>query len=92
MGTVRVRLVVRGEVQGVYFRQSTRQMAERLNLRGWVANRDDGSVELEAEGEESAVRQLAEWAHQGPPAARVERVEVEPGEPTGEFDGFDVRH
>lgn len=91
MANVRVKLIVRGRVQGVYFRQSTREHAERLGLCGWVANRDDGSVELEAEGSEAAVRALVAWAHRGPPAARVESVDEHQLEPAGGEPGFHVR-
>jgi acylphosphatase len=74
---VRRRLRVRGRVQGVFFRASTRHRARELGVVGWVRNREDGSVELEAEGTPAAVSALIEWAHRGPPGARVDRVQVE---------------
>jgi len=91
MANVRVNLVVRGVVQGVFFRQSTRQQAERLGLAGWVANRADGSVEMEVEGPEAAVRELVVWAHHGPPAAQVDEVVEARLEPTGGDSDFRVR-
>ncbi|HKH24441.1 MAG TPA: acylphosphatase [Acidimicrobiales bacterium] len=75
---IRVRAVVSGLVQGVWYRQSCRREAERLGVSGWVRNRPDGRVELEAEGTRGAVDALLAWAHDGPPQAVVESVDVEP--------------
>lgn len=76
MGLKQVQLVVRGRVQGVYFRAATQREARRLGLTGWVRNRSDGSVEIFAEGEEDSLKELIAWANRGPTAARVERVDV----------------
>jgi acylphosphatase len=89
--TKHVRLTVTGMVQGVGFRMYAQREARRLGLTGFVRNRPDGAVEIVAEGEPAAVDRLIAWANHGPPVARVERVEVEPGEPAGEFESFDVR-
>jgi acylphosphatase len=86
---VRRRVVVRGEVQGVFFRDSTRSEAERRGVAGWVANRDDGTVEAAFEGEPGAVDALVEFCRSGPPRARVADVEVSEEEPRGE-SGFRV--
>ena len=83
-------LVVRGRVQGVYFRASAQREARRLGLTGWVKNRSDGSVEIVAEGEEIAIRELYGWAQKGPSAARVERVETRWRSFTGEFPDFRI--
>jgi acylphosphatase len=77
-------------VQGVFFRDSTRQEARSLQLTGWVKNRRDGGVEVVVEGPEDSVRRVIQWCHQGPPAANVTRVEEIEEEPTGEFSSFDV--
>jgi len=69
---------VRGRVQGVFYRASTCDRAAGLGLVGWVRNCADGSVELEAEGPAERVEQLIAWCREGPPAAAVTRVEVEP--------------
>jgi len=69
------RAVVRGRVQGVYFRQSCRQEARRLHLLGWVRNRPDGTVEVWAQGQANAVDSLIDWLWHGPPHARVSGVE-----------------
>jgi len=73
---VRKRLRVTGRVQGVAYRASTVTIARTLDLAGWVANRADGSVEAVAEGDETEVAAFIRWCHQGPPAARVDHVEV----------------
>jgi acylphosphatase len=89
---VRVRLVVEGRVQGVWFRESTRRQASRLGVFGWVMNRPDGKVEVLAEGREEKIRDLAAWCHHGPPAARVLKVQEYEEEWTGEFDSFDIAY
>jgi acylphosphatase len=66
---------VRGHVQGVFFRASTSQVADRLGVRARVWNREDGAVECVAEGPAPALAELEAWLRQGPPAARVESVE-----------------
>ncbi len=90
MSAVRVHLIVRGRVQGVFFRGAMQDEAERLGLAGWVRNRPDGTVEAEAEGERSAVDALVAWAHHGPPAARVAGVDVAWRTPSGGGTSFDV--
>lgn len=68
---------IQGRVQGVFFRDSTRQKARELGLGGWVRNRPDGTVEAVAQGSESALGELEQWFRQGgPPAARVDDVAV----------------
>lgn len=87
----RVHLIVKGRVQGVYFRASTVQQARHLGLTGWVMNRRDGSVEVLAEGPFDKVEELLAWCGQGPPGARVERVELQRQDFRGEFGDFRVR-
>jgi acylphosphatase len=86
-----VRMVVRGRVQGVFFRAATAQEARGLGLNGWVRNRADGAVEIRAEGARRNLEMLVVWANQGPPAARVADVEVEWSEYAGTWNGFEVR-
>ena len=71
------RLLIHGRVQGVFYRGWAEERARALGLDGWVRNRRDGSVEMVVAGEEEAVRRMIELCHGGPPAARVERIELE---------------
>jgi acylphosphatase len=86
----RVRVRIRGRVQGVFFRAEARSRAESLGVAGWIRNADDGSVEAVFEGNDGQVESLVEWCRRGPAGARVEEVEVGLEEPTGEI-GFQVR-
>lgn len=90
MDNVRMRLIIEGRVQGVWFRDSTRRKAHELGVFGWVRNRPDGNVELICEGETDRVDRLIEWCHEGPIYAKVTRVEEIPEEWKGEFDSFDI--
>lgn len=83
-------VVVHGMVQGVFFRDTCRQEAQRTQVAGWVRNEPDGTVAALFEGPEDAVETMVTWCREGPPRARVSRVEVEQAEPTGAA-GFDVR-
>lgn len=74
-----VRVVVRGRVQGVWFRGWIVEQARSLSLRGWVRNRKDGAVEALFGGPEDAVREMVRRCHHGPPAAAVSEVEEHPG-------------
>lgn len=76
--TSAARFLVSGRVQGVFFRASTREQAQRLGLRGHAKNLPDGRVEVLAAGEDAAIDALAQWLRDGPPMARVESVEREP--------------
>jgi len=86
----RVRIVVRGRVQGVSFRAYARREALRLGLTGWVRNRPDGAVEMLAEGPTDRLEALADWARRGPALARVDEVEVEWSEASGAFHDFSI--
>ena len=82
--------MVRGHVQGVFFRDATSKLAREAGVAGWVANREDGSVEAVFEGERDAVERLVAFAREGPPRAQVEDVEVHEEEPEG-LAGFEAR-
>ncbi len=92
MDNKRVRLIIRGRVQGVWFRDSTRRQAARLGVTGWVRNLPDGSVEVVAEGPADKVDKLVQWCHEGPPAARVDQVIEDEEAWRGEFDSFEIRY
>ncbi len=78
-----------GRVQGVFFRDSCRREARSRQVAGWVRNNDDGTVEAVFEGADDAVAALVDWAHRGPPSAKVSRVEVTEEQPEG-LSGFRV--
>ncbi len=87
----RVKFRVGGRVQGVAFRASAQDEAERLGVHGWVRNRVNGEVEGEAEGEASLVDAFVAWCNQGPPGARVDFCEVVDEEYAGDFGRFEIR-
>jgi acylphosphatase len=87
---IRRRVIVRGLVQGVFFRDSARRLAQRHGVSGWVANRADGAVEAAFEGEADAVERLVAFSRKGPRGAQVESVEVTEEDPEG-LSGFAVR-
>jgi acylphosphatase len=88
---VQRRVVVRGEVQGVFFRDSTQEEARRRGVAGWVRNREDGTVEAVFEGPPDAVDAMVEWCRSGPSKADVRDMEASlEREPDG-LEGFEVR-
>jgi len=84
--TERRTIRVFGHVQGVFFRQTAKEEAQRLGIAGFARNEPDGSVFIEAEGDPAALDEFIAWCRQGPPSARVERVEVEHGSVVGHHD------
>lgn len=84
----KLRLVIHGHVQGVFYRDSMRREAQRLGVSGWVKNRNDSSVEAAVHGDPAAVDALVRWAQRGPELAHVERVEIELDD--GVYSGFEV--
>ncbi|WP_049999062.1 acylphosphatase [Halococcus sediminicola] len=90
MSDTRAHVFVSGRVQGVSYRASTRDAARDAGLDGWVKNLDDGRVEAVFEGSEASVERLVEWCHEGSPAADVDGVDAEYGDPEG-VSGFEVR-
>ena len=83
-------MFVSGTVQGVYYRASTRDEAREQGVDGWVKNLADGRVEAVFEGPAERVEHMVDWCHTGSPAASVEDVEVEYGDPEG-VEGFEIR-
>lgn len=84
----RLHAIISGRVQGVSFRYHTTLQAKQHEITGWVYNRSDGTVEVVAEGSESALQTLENWLHEGSPAASVSAVESIWEDATGEFDTF----
>lgn len=87
----RVRVIVRGDVQGVGFRAATAEEARRARVAGWVRNLSDGNVEVEAEGTAGAVDGLIKWLRRGPSLARVTAVEIDDSLPPAGLEGFTIR-
>jgi acylphosphatase len=87
----RISITVRGIVQGVFFRAHTKQVADALNLTGWVRNEYDGSVTIVAEGPEEKLKELLSWCKKGPSGARVEIVEEQWEDARGEWEEFEIR-
>ena len=88
----RIHIFVTGRVQGVFFRQSTRVMALKNNVNGWVRNLDDGRVEIVAEGEKQNIDNLTTWCKTGPANSRVDEFELSEENYTNEFENFEVRY
>jgi acylphosphatase len=86
----RAHVVVSGQVQGVFFRDSTRQKAEDLDLAGWVKNTPDGQVEALFEGPSDRVREMVRWCEEGPQQASVENVDTDFEAAGGDLEGFKV--
>jgi acylphosphatase len=84
MSDIRIRAIVQGRVQGVFYRDSCRAQARRLGVRGWVRNRPDGTVEVVAEGSRDRVDQLLTWCRQGPPRATVTGISLTDEVPAAE--------
>ena len=92
MVKLRMHLIISGRVQGVFFRWSAQKQAKVLEIYGWVRNQDDGTVEIEAEGEEENLRQFIKWCNKGPMLARVEKIDTEWEKYKGEFEYFSIRY
>lgn len=89
-GIIRTHVLISGKVQGVGYRFSTVEMAQRYGVKGWVRNLPDRRVEAVFEGEPEAVESLLNWCHQGPPAAVVDAVEVHSETPEG-LSQFEIK-
>ena len=92
MNKIRIHLIIKGLVQGVCFRAEALKEALRLDLKGWVKNCSNGSVEITAEGDSNKIEEFIRWCHQGPPAARVEGVEIKKSSYKNEFGDFSIRY
>ena len=86
-----VHLIVRGRVQGVWFRASTQEQALQLSVCGWAKNCQDGSVEIHAEAEKEILEQFINWCRKGPPAAQVSDLDIEWVDPQG-MTTFEIHH
>lgn len=91
MGIKRMRAIVHGRVQGVFFRDYTRRQAQELGLAGWVRNQPDGTVEAVVEGDAGKLTVMREWLHSGSPQSEVVSLDINEEEPCGEA-GFTIRY
>lgn len=89
---IRAHVFISGRVQGVFYRASTKNMAEQLGLKGWVKNTSDGRVEALFEGDETAVKDMISWCHKGPRSAEVSDVTVDYTKFLGEFEEFCITY
>ncbi|MBV8773272.1 MAG: acylphosphatase [Deltaproteobacteria bacterium] len=87
----RIRIIVTGRVQGVFFRRAAAEQARSLDITGWARNLNDGSVEIVGQGERRNLEALRAWAHKGPQHARVDEVQAEWAQCEGESGPFQVR-
>jgi acylphosphatase len=90
--SISVRLLIRGKVQGVYFRFNMQQVAKKNSVVGWVRNLPDGNVEALLEGNKEDVNQVVEWSKMGPENAKVDEVKVDYGQYVGGYNDFIVRY
>lgn len=88
----RAHVWISGVVQGVFFREATKNKAEDLRLTGWVRNLPDGRVEAVFEGDKESIEKIIEWVEEGPDSARVEDIEVKWREYKDEFSFFEIRY
>lgn len=90
--TKQLRLKIYGKVQGVGFRMNTKRKADKLGLTGWVQNKNDGTVEIVAQGEKEDLKKLKKWARIGPSLARVEKIDSNWQKIEQKFDDFSIRY
>lgn len=86
----RIHIFVTGKVQGVFFRQTTKSVATKNNVVGWVKNLKDGRVEAVLEGQDIDINKVVEWAHTGPTDAVVDNVEIHHEDYTNQYSQFDI--
>jgi acylphosphatase len=87
---IQAHAIIRGRVQGVFFREETRRAARGYGVSGWVRNLPDGTVEAVFEGTREQVEQVLEWCRKGPPFARVDKVDVKWKSAAGKFSDFNI--
>ncbi len=93
-GTIKTRahVIISGRVQGVFFRAATKREADSLGVKGYARNLSDGKVEAVFEGEEDVVKMLVDFSKQGPPRAKVSKIDLAWESYTGEFKGFRIEY
>ena len=89
---IRAHIFVAGKVQGVFYRENSRKLAEKLGILGWVKNLGDGRVEAVFEGDKDKVEKMVNWARKGPIWAKIEALDVIWEDYRGEFDAFEIKY
>jgi len=89
---IRAHIIVKGKVQGVYFRQNAQRFCNEHGVTGWVLNVDDGSVEAVLEGDKNSVEDAISWFKVGPPNAHIEKIELSYDKYSGEFQDFKISY
>lgn len=92
MSKKRIILKIYGRVQGVFFRDSARRKARQLGLTGWISNESDGTVKLVAEGKVRKLEELIKRCYNGNRLARVDKIDIQWQEATGQFEGFEIKY
>ncbi len=87
-----IHIIVKGKVQGVFFRATTREKAHEFNLKGWVKNLSDGNVEIMAAGEKENLNKLVEWCKIGSKGAIVDKVDIEHISKNNTFKDFQIKY
>jgi acylphosphatase len=90
MVEITVQVTISGRVQGVWFRDSTRRMADSLGIYGWVKNNDDGKVEALFQGKPEKINEILDWCKKGPPLSRVDKVKVSETSLDESYDDFTI--
>lgn len=85
-------MIVKGEVQGVFFRSNAKEKADELNIKGFVKNNSDGSVEIVAKGDKDKLDEFFQWCKHGPSTAKVENFQVDFVGEEKNFDDFSIQH
>jgi len=85
------KIIVYGHVQGVFYRSSTKEVADTLHITGWVQNNSDGTVEILASGTEETLTELIKWCYNGPPMAQVKSINKTPQPQTIQYETFEIR-
>lgn len=88
----RIHITIKGLVQGIFFRASTKEKAQQLGITGWVRNLNSDKVEIVAEGEKKNLEELIEWCKTGSSLVKIEEIKVEWQSYQAEFENFEIRY
>lgn len=85
------KIIINGDVQGVFYRHFAKKEAKKLKISGWIKNNQDGSVEAYIQGDDGQIEQFIDWAHRGSPMATVRNVKVTTLEEEIKFSSFEIK-